>query len=418
EPVRFTVILSSGQVPLPVEAKKAQAMSDSTGDAPNTPMEPESETPAGIEQRLLFQEMTATGQLVLYPRPEGWVKAGFSGLELVNFKGNADKVGVTLNNGVLDTSVDLRFRKDGTLSTKTQIVFTDLSVTEPPDGFLKKLLSLPTSLDTVLFILQDADGAIRLPLSFEIKEGGVSGGQIAGTAIGATATLIANAVANSPFRIAGTVGDIVGVTEEKAEGVLDTRTLRFAPGVTGLSADNLQQLEELLTLLQKDKEVIATIRHHLGAGDVMRADALVNPSPNEVMELLVELKLEKASLSTRRDRLSAETRAAYAAGYYVDAWQKTQHLQEKERELGLVERAMDDLLNMMRPGTGHAAKRRTRDACLAIGKARMDAIATVLSSKSITNIQDRIKFVPPTSAVTQDNQNGRITITLTTSKAR
>jgi hypothetical protein len=79
---------------------------------------------------------------------------------------------------------------------------------------------------------------------------------------------------------------------------------------------------------------------------------------------------------------------------------------------------MDDLLEMMRPGTGHAAKRRTRDACLAIGKARMDAIANVLFSRSIIGVQDRVKFVPPTSTVTQDYQNGSVTITLTTSKAR
>jgi hypothetical protein len=33
--------------------------------------------------------MSATGRLTLYPRPDGWVKVGLSGLELVNFKGVA-----------------------------------------------------------------------------------------------------------------------------------------------------------------------------------------------------------------------------------------------------------------------------------------------------------------------------------------
>ncbi len=414
DPVRFNVILAAGQVPLPTEAKKSHPESDDAARSDRS----DGRAPTATEQRLLFQEMTATGQVALYPKLDGWVKAGFTGLELVNFKGAADRVGVILNNGVLDTSIDLRFRKDGELSTRTQIVFTDLSLTEPPDGFLRKLLSLPTSLDTVLFILQDADGAIRLPLTFEVKEEGLSGGQIAGIAIGATATLIANAVANSPFRIAGTVGDIVGVGAEETDSALETYMLQYAPGVTVVSDEHQQTLERLLSRLRKDKELTATIRHQLGVGDVMRADALVNPSPTDASQLLTQLKLDNALLRTRRDRLASETRAAYAAGYYAEAWQKTQRLQQTERYLGLVERALDDLLEMMRPGAEHAAKRRTRDACLAIGKARLDAIAGVLSAKNAADIQDRIKFVQPGSTVAQDNQEGSVKITLSASKAR
>jgi len=148
------------------------------------------------------------------------------------------------------------------------------------------------------------------------------------------------------------------------------------------------------------------------------AEALVNPSPNDAAELLTQLKLDNASLRTRRDRLASETRAAYAAGYYAEAWQKTQRLQQAERDLGLVERALDDLLEMMRPGAEHVAKRRTRDACLAIGKARMDAIAGVLASKSVADIQDRVRFVTPSSTVAQNNQEGSVKITLSASKAR
>jgi len=414
-PIRFNVILTAGEVPLSRGDKKSRTESDNVDAAP-APVFRQEDAGVAVEKRLLFQEMSATGRLALYPKLDGWVKAGVSGLELVNFRGTAGQAGVTLNDGVLDASVDMRFRKDGALATRTQIVFTDLSLAEPPDGFLRKLLSLPTSLDTVLFILQDSSGAIRLPLTFEVKEGGLSGGQIAGIAIGAAATLIANAVANSPFRIAGAVGDIVGVGAEET-AAQETYTLAYAPGVTSASGEHLQTLEKVLMRLRKDKELTATIRHQLGTGDVKRADALVNPLPPNALELLAQLKSERTDLEAGRNRLASQTRAAYASASYAQAWEETLHLQETERNIGLTERALDDLLETMRPGAEHAAKRRTRDASLAIGRARMDAIASVLASRNIAGVQGRIKFVPPNSTVAQGDSQGRIVITLSASKA-
>jgi hypothetical protein len=418
KPIRFNAILTAGEVSLPRKNKEQVAVNNDMGDITSAKFGTESKDSDVMGKHLLFQEMSATGRLSLYPKPDGWVKAGLSGLELVNFKGTAGQVGMTLNDGILDASVDMRFRKEGTVTTRSQLVFTDLSLTEPPDGFLLQLLSLPTSLDTVLFILQDSEGAIKLPLAFKIDEDGLSRGQVVNAAIGATASLIANAVANSPFRIAGTVGDILGAEEKEKKAELETYVLQYASGVTAVSEEQFQEFERLLMRIQKDKNVTATIRHQLGGGDIKYADSLVNLSQKDSIKLLTQLKLDKKVLLTTRDQLASETQAAYAAGYHTEAWNKTQHLQKIERSLGLIERSLDDLLEMMRQGTEHVAKRRTRYACLAMGKARLDTLVDILVSKDISAMHDRIKFFPPRFTETQGNQGSSVSVTLSSSKAR
>jgi hypothetical protein len=407
-PIRFNAMLTAGEVSLPKKGKTKPAIDSNNFTV--SQLEQKSEG-LNMEQRILFQELSATGNLILYPKPEGWVKVGLSGMELVNFRGTAGKAGMSLNDGVFDTSVDLRFKKEGTLSTKTQIVFTDLSLTEPPDGFIQKLLAIPVSLDTVLFILQDSGGAIKLPVSFKIGENGISGGQIASAAISATAALIANAVANSPFRIAGTVTNVLGM-EEKEQGGLQTYILQYTPGVTTLSNEQLQKIEILITQLKKNKKLTATIRHELGGGDIEYADSLINPSSGSTIELVTKLKQEKTDLYMERDRLASETKANYAAGISNWTLQKMQLLQETERKIGMTERSIDDLLERMRPGSEHAAGRRTRDASLAIGKARLAEIAEILLNMDIPEKQERIRFITPHYNDTQGESGGSINIIL------
>jgi hypothetical protein len=136
------------------------------------------------------------------------------------------------------------------------------------------------------------------------------------------------------------------------------------------------------------------------------------------MKLLSQLKLDKKVLLINRDKLASETQAAYAAGYNTEAWNKTKQLQKIERSLGLIERSLDDLLEMMRQGTEHIAKRRTRHACLAMGKARLDTLVDILVSKDISEMHERIKVFPPRFTETQGNQGGSISVTLNSSKAR
>ncbi len=412
-PIRFNVVASAGEVPLP-GVKGGSASVAGKSDESSAPGMP---APATTVNRLLFQEMSATGRLSLYPRPDGWVKAGLSGLELANFKGVAKQKGMTLRDGIFDASVDMRFHKDQPLSTRTKLVFTDLSLTEPPDGFLAKLLTLPVSLDTVLFILCDADGAIRLPLSFKIDEDGISRGQIAQAAVGAAATLITNAVAGSPYRVAGTISNILG-GEEKATSGAEIHVVQYAPAVTTLSEKQVGELASIRERLRRERDLSVTVRHQLGGGDIEKANSLVNLSPTETRELLAKLRQERAELQRMRDELAGQTRAACAAGSRENVMTTTKRLQETETQLGLIERALDDLLETMRPGSEYAARSRTQNACIAIGKARIETLAALLEIEEIPIESGRITFVPPRFTEASDSVKGSITLTLSKSKAR
>lgn len=156
----------------------------------------------------------------------------------------------------------------------------------------------------------------------------------------------------------------------------------------------------------------------MGGGDIKHADSLVNLSQKDSIKLLTQLKLEKKALLATRDQLASETQVAYAAGYHTEAWNKTQRLQKIERNLGLIERSLDDLLEMMRQGIEHVAKRRTRYACLAMSKARLDTLVDILASKDISEMHDRIKIFPPRFTEMQGNQGGSVSVTLSSSKAR
>jgi len=329
----------------------------------------------------------------------------------------AQQKGRTLRDGSFDAGIDVRFHKDQPLSTRARLIFTDLSLTEPPDGFLAKLLTLPASLDTVLFILRDAGGSIRIPLSFKVDEEGLAGGQIAQAAIGAAASLIANAVAGSPYRGAGTIGNILGGEKEEPGGA-EVHVVQYAAGVTTLSQEQAEELAEIRDRLRREKDLSVTVRHHLGGGDIEKADLLVNPSAAQTQELLAKLRLERSELQRVRDELASRARTAYAAGSRENGMGKTRHLQETETQLGLIERALDDLLETMRPGSEYAARRRVHDACVAIGKARLEGLATPLAVEEIPSGDERITFVPPRFTETNDSAGGNITLTFSKSKAR
>jgi hypothetical protein len=148
------------------------------------------------------------------------------------------------------------------------------------------------------------------------------------------------------------------------------------------------------------------------------ANGLVNLSPAEARQLLVRLRRDRAGLQQARDELAGQARTAYAAGSRENVIVRRTRLREVETQLGEIERALDDLLETMRPGSEYAARRRTRDACMAIGKARLETLAAALAIEETPNAAGRITFVPPRFTETSGMAGGSIILTLTKSKAR
>ena len=169
KPIRFTVLLNAGQVPLPkrdTHGAIGGALTDIAGLATGQ----NTKRTIGIEQRDLFSEIEASGKVSLYPKLKGWIKSSVSGLELVAFKGNAAEQGIILEAGTFDQSVDIRFPGDGSMEALPHFVVTDLEVSEPPNGPIVHYLHLPAPLDAVLAVLRDKDGSITVPLHVKVHD--------------------------------------------------------------------------------------------------------------------------------------------------------------------------------------------------------------------------------------------------------
>jgi len=406
-PIRFSVLAQSGKIPLPSRSKRSTlfgVLSDTVGLVAGSGSGDDE-----MEERPFFEEISLRGRVALFPELSGWVKAGVSALELGNFKGPASGAGFTLDDGVLDAGFDLRFRKDGSMDTEARITFTDVSLSEPPDGPIYRYLHLPAPLDTVLFLLRDEDGAIAVPLSFRIGAGGMSGGEIARVATETFGVLVANAIAASPFRIVGTLGDFVPLGEEEAE-TEEPLALSFGPGDTHLSAAERRLLDGLIERLEDEEELTVTLRHELGGGDIARIAVRANPSRGDCLDLASRLRTRKAEILRAHSETAARARAAYSAGLENDAREASRRLQDLDNELGLTEHALDRILELLRPGAERQAPRRTREACIAVGTARIEAVWRALMDSGVPGIAQRIRLTRPRFTEAEGTAGGRVMV--------
>jgi hypothetical protein len=384
--VRFWVHLGGGDVELPERTKRglfggiAQAALDLTG--------------LGAEQEIvsrpLFDELAVTGRVALFPEPEGWTKVELAALELPAFAGAAAEGGVTIGDGVLDATIDVRMRGAEGIRTTSTFGLQHLSLEEPANGPISRFLKLPVTLDMLLFVLKNDDGEHVIPLDFGIgADAAVSGGEIARVATTTLSKVVADAVAGSPFRLVESVTDMVGLTGGEPEDLTeDAVSLAFAPADTALSHGSKKALEDLLELLDDEDELTVVLRHELGTDDVVRAEVLANPRPEDCRDLAERLRSKKVSLGITREGIVAETRAHYAVGRQTEAADATTRLRAIDRELGLTEDALDQLYELLRPGAERRRDKRTRTACLDIAERRLETLRQALIDAGLS--PDRI----------------------------
>ena len=373
-----------------------------------------SEAPKEYE---LFQEIMASGKISMQPKINGWVKANIDGLELMNFHGKAKQSGFELYEGVFDGKMDLRFDQDGTIAADAKLSFTDLALAEPPDGPISRYLHLPAPLDTVIFILEDQSSAIQIPLNFKVRENKISGGEIFGVAVTAMASVIANAVISSPYRVAGAIGSLVTEEELDTEEKM-TVEIEYGPGEITISGAQLAKIESLIRHLADDKELTATLRHNMGGGDIRQAQLWANPSRQDSLLLVERLRQKRNEIIISRQAISTEARAAYATGDYSVSRDLTLRLRTLNRELGLNERALDTILELSRPRSEHLAQRRTREACISMGRARLESLHKILTGNEIDNALERIKLIRPHFEEVEGTQGGTVIITVNSKTIR
>jgi hypothetical protein len=347
---------------------------------------------AGRGERELFSEVTANGNLSLYPSTHGWVKTSVSGFELVSLYGPANASGVKIGGGVFDGTVDLRFADDGALDARTRLAMTDLKLSEPPDGLLQRTLQLPAPVDAVILVLQDASGAITVPLHVPVKHGEVSTGAVVGSAAGAFAGIVATAMASSPLKVAGGVTSLIGLGEkEKQTGARPAGEVVFAAADTEISHNARNQIATLVEKMRRDDKLQVTLKHVLGGTDLERAAILANPSPAQCAALAEQIRGRKHGLLQSRQDLATTARAQLASGASVDAENTLQQLRGVDRELAAAEDALDRVYDLLRPGAERQADRRTRAAALAIAQQRLDTVHAALVSAGGSGLDQRVR---------------------------
>jgi hypothetical protein len=154
----------------------------------------------------------------------------------------------------------------------------------------------------------------------------------------------------------------------------------------------------------------------MGAGDVKRIDELVNPADDDAWSLLYRLRQKRGELLKERARVAGQARGELGSG--LDADESLQRLRGLDRELSSVEDGLDALNELVRPGGSRQAVRRTRAACLDLGRDRLIAVRDALLAAGIPDAASRLNVTQPTFDPHDDLDGGKITLTFKVAEKR
>jgi hypothetical protein len=294
-------------------------------------------------------------------------------------------------------------------------LFTNLSLSEPAGGPISTWLKLPAPLDSVLFVLRNADGEVRTPLSFHVASDGMSMAQITQTAIATLAQLIARAVAASPLRVGGMFTGLVGITGGPAAGgPRPFGAVPFATADAAITDAAARDLDRALTEMANDDRLVLVLEHEFGPDDLVAIRRLASPPPAARRELVDRLRQRRAELLRRRDEAATQARAAWAAGDLASAETARTRVAAGEVELAASEAAIDQAYELLEPNAERRLDRRIANLARQLANARLLAMSDRARRTPIANIADRIEQRRPRLEVADDAATGSIKILLRT----
>jgi hypothetical protein len=391
------------------------------------PVTPETE----LEERVLFDELELKGQVAIYPVLKGHVDFRLTAFELLGVRSTANAAGVTISDGLIDVAVQTRLLGERGLAIDTVASLDSLSVSEPKDGPISRILQLPAPLDVVTFALRDEEGVLRIPLRVAMKPDDVSVSRLIGSVIVTLGEIIARAIARSPLRAVGTVTDVggaafgavsgiggaaldtvglgnvsmpdvglssLGFGGEEKERAADLTPIEFGAGEATLDFADRETIARLAERLADDEESKLILRHRLVAADVLRAAELVNPNPEAIPELLVGLRAQRERLIAERSRLEAHARVTWVYGDRNAAASATAELRGLLSDLGLVEDSIDDLLDLTQQNVERRKDSRARVGALVVASERLAALRRAIVAAADAEGEDvtaRIEILAP-----------------------
>ncbi len=404
----FNASLEGGEIPLPKRLDQS-ALFGAIADAVKV-VAGDAETKE-LEDRAIFGEIGASGRLAFFPEPKGWAKARIDSLELGSLSSFAAASGVQLDDGVLDAKVDVRLLAGGDMKTRAGFTFTDLQLSEPPDGPIFRYLHLPAPLDTVIFVLRDEDGSIHIPLNFALEQGQISNAEIAKIATTTLGSVIADALASAPLRVASVATDLIPLPFGGEDELVAPATIEFEAGAVAVGNDAPENLAPIIEQMRDDETISIKLTHSLGSSDLTAISAKVNLSEDESRAIVHRLRTERTEWVRERARLAAEVRAALASGTSDLARRAMARLREVDREIGETDRSLDRILEQLAPGAPRRAPRRTRAGCVRLAEARLAALREqVLAELGPDVPAERVDAGRPRFQLS-DGTTGRIVVT-------
>lgn len=410
KPVRFSLLCTADKVALPPRK-------GAIGEATTQPVDGAGYT----EQRELFSQVTASGRVGFVRNGDtlaldGWAKTAVNGFELLGVRGLVQPYGVTVGGGVFDDTNDIRFNPAGTIETRNRIVFTNLSLSEPADGPLRKLLKLPAPIDVAIGAVTDPDGSITLNLPVPIKNGAIKPGDVVGPALGAVTNVLLTGIASAPMKAVGGIGQLIGLGGKDAAAPEPPVVIQFLPAYAGLDAAARTELARLGEELNKDDTLELQLRHTLTDADAARTAVRANPPVQTALALAERVRQQKVDLQARFAALAAQARGDFGAGSAAQAGEATDGLRELGRQITQAEKSLDDLYALTTPGAAAQADRRTRTAGLDIARQRLEAAKRAITDVAGRRAGTRVSAANPQFDPVPSGEGGDVTVVLVRKK--
>ena len=365
-----------------------------------------------LEDRDLFSQITANGEVSMYPKLHGWAKTSVSGLDLAALRGPAAQFGETLTNGVYDSTVDLRFDPNGAIAVTSRFTLTDLSLSEPPNGPIYRYLHLPAPLDVAIGSVQGADGSISLPINVAVDPNHISYADLGLAAASGISQVIVVAVASAPLKAMNDVGGLIGLGGGPKQPQTFTVTYPFSPGSAAFDA--VQTLSPLYFQLKKDPNLTITIRHQIGAGDVRVLSVRANPTKEQCSNLESQLRSRKTQLLDLRADAAGKARADLVSLGSSHPSSALTQLRAIDQQLAATEESLDQVGELLKPGAERLADRRTRTAALQIADERLREIKSTLIYWGID--AERVKSVAAQYNPVDNLDGGQVVVSVVEKK--
>jgi hypothetical protein len=299
------------------------------------------------------------------------------------------------------------------MTSESKIVLTNAQMSEPPHGPIQSLFLLKLPLDATIAAIQDAGGAMTVPLNFQTSTKSVSGSAITSVIVATIGQSVATAITSAPEKVIDTVIPLGDLLKKAKELPIE---IDFAPADTMLDAASRQKLAALEKRLKNGEALTLHLQGELGGGDVATALRRINLDPAESIALAAQLREKKMQLTGQRQMAAESARAQLATGSAGQASATVRQLAALDRELGETEDALDSLYDLLRPGAEQIVARRVRQACVDMGKARLAALQSALASAAGPKSQATIYADTPQFGQPVGDGGGHITIVITPDK--